>query len=76
MFFKSILYKNWRGGGEFIVIEKCTTDIVTPANHVIARAGFTFSGASGTVLYVKSAPGYCIAFIKRLGEVHREQLSG
>ena len=37
MFFKSILsHKNWRGGDEFIVIEKCTIEIVTPTNHVIA----------------------------------------
>ena len=69
--------------------------MVTPNNHVIARAGFTLSwplalwdfrniflpntgedqtkvfyerGASGTVPYVKSVPGYCITFIKRLDE--------
>ena len=34
------------------------------------------SGAPGTVLYRKSAPGYCFTFIKRLDEAQRQQLLG
>ena len=45
-FFKSILsHKNWRGRGKLYL--KNVQKMVTPTNHVIARAGFTLRGTSG-----------------------------
>ena len=44
VFFKStLLHKNWRDGGELFV--KSVQWMVTPTNHVIARAGFTLCWA-------------------------------
>ena len=87
------MHKNWRRGGE--LLSKNVQQIVTPSNHVIARAGFSLSWVPGTlgflqyfptkyrstpkkvllerevpgtVPYLKSVPGYCITFIKRLDE--------
>ena len=45
-FFKSIWSrKNWRGGGKLFL--KNVRKMVTPTNHVIARAGFTLRWATG-----------------------------
>ena len=49
-FLKSILLpKNRRGGGQLLL--QNVQQIVTPTNHVIARARFTLSWAPGTLRF-------------------------
>ena len=49
-----MLHKNWRGGDDLLL--KNVQEVVTPANHVIARAGFTLSWAPGTLGFLLYFP--------------------
>ena len=54
-FFQSILpHKTWRRGGELLL--KNVQQVVTPTNHVIARAGFKLLGAPGTLEFSQHLP--------------------
>ena len=47
-----MFHKNWPGGGELFL--QNVLQMVTPTNHVIARAGFTLSWAHDTLDQKKS----------------------
>ena len=61
-----MLHKNWRDGGELLL--KTVQYIVTPTNHVIARAGFTLSWAPGTL-------GFSQYFLPNTGKDQKKVLS-